>query len=923
MGKWGEELKLKYAKVFYKNKPINADGTKDLSNIKILIDLEQIERGRWIASTYKKFFEETNNKIFNNLQVVIESTSGNENYYLTPKRSENVINFKKSTVPSDWRKLSAYNEKKSKNFYYYEPSIFDKDGKYVRNFIGHSSSGSISIFRVRNTIAENMGTITFEPSSLTVSEYEEMLKDLYNIHISLLVSDESPEKIGIEGKETLTKILDNVNELEEAMQGIIKNPNKNLELIQGSKSVKQINKFDPKVEIQKKINPGRNFYYISQLSKTVATNENYLIKQSLTDLLNYLNMSKNSLITECTNTRSNSNEDFESELSNIELEKPKISDIDSFSFNVDKSSNSILKSTPRKLKSFFSMKQGTNERLSYRNATIEVWCFRNCLKSNFMPFSIEFKDNNKRDNSFIRTNTLTSNHVLSHYLLDKFGEIIKKISTTNDASDKNISVEAEIEIFNGFRKVSKIYNIFINNRPIASPTSDELKHWLVSRDYYAEDPTVDSFRFKTSLRQREKNKMNQINSIKQRISIANDGIKVIERLLDKTLFKQIELTHRVTNVPTQLFLHNPFYIRAWNSLQNISKEIEVTIYVKEEKLRLGVLYLPDIFETWTYFKILHLLSTNMGWKLENHSDVKKKIITYYQDESDNFDKQRNFENITMAKLSLRNFQLIVTYEPRLHYNVNNKIENHLLTPDILFEFYIDHEKVGDAIMDVKFRKYETPMNWWEDIKKVSIEKYILRLDDKVDKSYKINKASIKNSSIIHSDTSLDNYVYFPYDLTGNRLSESNRTHNGDNIINRIIGDLKIFYEGGVVSKVPHKFSSLPFTPHHTYTFNNWLRMMMEFHFGEAEVCWSCGNYQNIEKETKWTKGGARAYNLTCSNCHEFWVSTHCQNCTNKIYKHIENYHTTASRDFRDRWNIRCPHCFHSFSRKDALNEFNF
>src|SRR5699024_4560248 len=137
---------------------------------------------------------------------------------------------------------------------------------------------------------------------------------------------------------------------------------------------------------------------------------------------------------------------------------------------------------------------------------------------------------------------------------------------------------------------------FINDIPIANPTSDELKQWLKSKDYYAQDPTVDSFRFKTSLRQREKSKIKQIDSIEQRISIVDDGIKVIERLLDKSLFKQIELTHRVPNVPTQLFLHNPFYIRAWNSLQDISKEIEITIYVKEEKLRAGVLYLPDIFE---------------------------------------------------------------------------------------------------------------------------------------------------------------------------------------------------------------------------------------------------------------------------------------------------------------------------------------
>ncbi len=91
-------------------------------------------------------------------------------------------------------------------------------------------------------------------------------------------------------------------------------------------------------------------------------------------------------------------------------------------------------------------------------------------------------------------------------------------------------------------------------------------------------------------------------------------------------------------------------------------------------------------------------------------------------------------------------------------------------------------------------------------------------------------------------------------------------------------------------------------PGHMDYFMNLFRMIMEHFFDlDSEVCWNCGGTE-IERLPS-TKGVGTSYH--CQTCHEFWVVTHCKNCSASIRKHKLNYYFETTNN---KWIIYCPKC---------------
>lgn len=550
---------------------------------------------------------------------------------------------------------------------------------------------------------------------------------------------------------------------------------------------------------------------------------------------------------------------------------------------------------------YFLSKRKDETRPSIQDADVISSISKNQIKTTLTPFSLKFKDDKFEGNNYIKTSRLSSNHVLTHYLLN---ELIKELKTFR-REKLSIKIEAEISTYHSFREISKVHNIYLNNVKIKKPEIKELQKWVTKLEVTDTDYNY----FKNSLLDKRKYNEERFKSIDNLICQFKDYCKEIEELLENDLFKKIDLVNRVPSVPSQYFLHNPLYKRVWSSLQNINKKIEFSVHLLEGFSKIEIDRLLNIYESWVYFKIIDILINEMGWTLKNSEEMKKSIIKFNHDSvKSDFNLQKVYENITHAHLHLGNYTLKVIYEPRLHYNKANKIKNHLLTPDILFEFSKNNKLVGHAIMDAKFRSEISADQWIKDIKEVAYEKYIERISKQIDKKYNINEDTIINSAIIHPDITLNEYEYFPYDI----LKSKNKEVLNNSCFGKLIKEVKFIG--------PHKLSSLPFSPNQTNTFKNWLRMIMEFHFKEEGVCWNCGEHQsdNIKKEKKTTLIGKEIFHYTCNSCKEFWISTHCHNksCGKKIYKHLYNYHAVMNRLESGRWNIRCPHCDSNLSKKE-------
>lgn len=359
----------------------------------------------------------------------------------------------------------------------------------------------------------------------------------------------------------------------------------------------------------------------------------------------------------------------------------------------------------------------------------------------------------------------------------------------------------------------------------------------------------------------------------------------IDELLSFPLFRSIELEEPNPLVPTQLFLHDPYYQSIWRLLQSLEEEIGLSLIPEKTTRNLGVKKVEQLFETWCLFKIILILTEEMGWSLKNYDNAIQCI--------DHFLGASNNGELTgfKAQLVLNSWVIEILYEPTI-YILKDGTTSHektvKRTPDYVFRIYQNGIFRGNVYLDAKHKNFIDQGE--EELKKELLKTAINKYGKMIPIDFGENTLA---SFLIHSDISYgmskeqsgeNYYAYYNRNLFPNALQNSDANE-------------------------AHKYGAIYLLPSATHAFKNWFRMLMEFRLGEYTKCWTCGCLDNVEVEERFTINGYPKYYFTCKKCGEFWVRVHCH-YGHKIIKHSNNYHRQVFHNYS--WYTVCPTCGDGF-----------
>lgn len=373
---------------------------------------------------------------------------------------------------------------------------------------------------------------------------------------------------------------------------------------------------------------------------------------------------------------------------------------------------------------------------------------------------------------------------------------------------------------------------------------------------------------------------------------AENSWEILENKIDKLLrldiFKEIKNKEIHSIKPTQIFINDNSYRKAYKAIKNCNNKISILSMESTESILVKATC--DIYEIWCVFKIAQLLIIKQRWTLLNNEEVLKDLDKFLKVKDSYTEKKVEFK-FTKSLNAKRKIDLSLVYEGRVYYN-NDKYK----TPDYQFIYEVKNEKnevinTMRAYLDAKYRDYfsQGAEVYYKDIKNVAIEKYIETFENTE------NKATC--SMIVHSYKN-DSFVNWGADC-----------YERENFSERI-------------KLSPHGYGAFYLVPSDTSNLSKFLRLLPEYHlnfrdnfnidnvfeFSGYDICWECGETKEISKETRYTKGSIKKYYYTCKNCNEFWVKSHCEsNQRHKLIKHRNNYHL-LNNEKNNPWHLICPEC---------------
>lgn len=352
-----------------------------------------------------------------------------------------------------------------------------------------------------------------------------------------------------------------------------------------------------------------------------------------------------------------------------------------------------------------------------------------------------------------------------------------------------------------------------------------------------------------------------IKEIQDKKNKASTIIKDLDKLLNLKFLKESKEVNETIR-PTQIFLKDKSYRLVWDIINNIDKEVSfLNVDLRGEVLSLKKLW--NIYELWVYFKMIDILSEDMGWEIQE--DLKSKVTDILQ----------GIDRSISLKHSIPGDKEI---DLKVYYNQEIEGVKNLI-PDYTFEF-VTPKGEFNVYLDAKYRDYSSQSSrvFYRDIEDVAYEKYIKNFEDSE------NKATA--SFIVHCDR-LPEYTNFGGFFDRNRYNFKNK---------------KLF------NSPSHRYGAFEFTPSNKENFVLWFKMIMEYQLGYFKTCWECGEHENIEIKEKETRGGLIKYHMHCENCDSFWVKNHCEkDNSHNLVKHINSYHHGGDSS-KDIWWAECPEC---------------
>ncbi|MEH7305770.1 nuclease domain-containing protein [Neobacillus drentensis] len=491
-----------------------------------------------------------------------------------------------------------------------------------------------------------------------------------------------------------------------------------------------------------------------------------------------------------------------------------------------------------------------------------------------------------------------------------FGEVTMEISgqavwrgIRNDPTDWNdiFGIPSNREGKNDYKFIfSSVEEIKVNGTKIEPETNDaQIKKELAS---FIEDldPWLTRLYNKWDKGKMNFSVVNQLANLEgEKTEIIHNGelmdevIQKLDCLLNLPLFRKIPLTTPLPLQPTQLFLHDPIYQQVWRLLQSLEDEVGISFLSLQNQRKIGVEKVHKIYETWCLFKVLHILTTNLGWELKDQQQVTACLSSYLENKRNSLD---GFE----TSLYQKSWRIEFKYEPKVKKLEDgnrkfSRVEPGNCRPDYLFTLYKDNELIGNIYLDAKHKNFQ--------------------------------EQGLQELTELVNDTAINNYgKMVPLNIEGKTLASflvhsdiatgMNNETNGENYYS--------YYNREEFPKElemaddheAHKYGAIYMLPSAIHSFKNWFRMVMEFRVGIYRKCWMCG-CEEVHFDMHYTEKGYPKYYLTCTNCHEFWVKVHCHTGDN-IIKHPNNYHRQVFKDYS--WYIVCPTCGDGFEIEDQINQ---
>lgn len=748
--------------------------------------------------------------------------------------------------------------------------------------------------------------ILYLPSSMSMSEYKQMIYELIYLRDELVSDKKSKVAIGVKEDYPLSLIEDCIIKLEHFLLLIDRNPNRNLIKTYEYKKIKDIKNPTYKNLVNRYIYPSRRKHKVEVYNESTNVYENQVIQLTLLRLKRKLEyylehieiVTKQNLNIEEKNLAEEKiklvNYAGKNNAYNIEIEYAKIKEKESkFLERLKvKQKLTILNKNAIRIKLHLKKELDDIKGISLDTDQMETF-FKSTYNKEVgwdLSFNYEIYDTLNRkyervnignQKHLIGITKLISNDIKKHLFLLSNLEKLKRnegiviealalIPMGSISKDDVFQVGYAREDSNTYSKheiiLTEIYKI---NDYKFEDFSNNLGNDEAVNIFYNFDKTMQGI---DDIILPFENLNKQLENINDRYNnVINQKDKIIT-MIDKTnnLLKLSFLMNteekNIIIKPTQLFFKDKIYRQVWNIINFMDNRVRFL----HEDLDNEVIPLKktcDIYEIWCYFKMLHLLINQIGWET-NDDSIAEKLDRLFNSRGKN-----NIPNgfyISLSHLTHEGDKL----ELKVYFNPS--IEG--LRPDYYFEFLKPGETVN-VYLDAKYRDYGSQgrQQYINDIEITAYEKYIKRFES--------TNSKASASFVMHCDERKE-YTNF-----GGFYDKSKYPFKNE----------KRLYSPG------HKYGAFKFRPSDSQSFITWFKMIMEYILPYFETCWNCGEDKNIKINKRFTKSMYPKYHYYCENCNAFWVKNHCDKGTHKLVKHITSYHY-IDPDKNSIWYVKCPKC---------------